>query len=90
MIMSTASIVEPLFCPTTIPQAPKDPLYSLVTAYEADEFEKKVDLGVGAYRDDNGRPWILPVVRKVRSRTPFALPRLTLTIRAIGRACLLQ
>ncbi|KAF5365789.1 hypothetical protein D9758_003244 [Tetrapyrgos nigripes] len=30
----------------------------------ADPFEKKVNLGVGAYRDDNDKPWVLPVVRK--------------------------
>ncbi|KMU91281.1 aspartate aminotransferase [Coccidioides immitis H538.4] len=34
-------------------------------AYRADPSDKKVDLGIGAYRDDNAKPWILPVVRKV-------------------------
>lgn len=30
-----------------------------------------MNLGVGAYRDDNGKPWVLPVVKKVRtSRLP--------------------
>ncbi|KAL2430774.1 Aspartate aminotransferase, cytoplasmic [Exophiala dermatitidis] len=64
MIMSAASTAERFFGPESVPQAPKDPLYSLVSAYEADESKNKVDLGVGAYRDDNGRPWILPVVKK--------------------------
>ncbi|KIW23628.1 uncharacterized protein PV07_11814 [Cladophialophora immunda] len=64
MIMSAASLVEPFFRPESVPQAPNDPLYSLVSAYDADESEKKVDLGVGAYRDDSGRPWTLPVVKK--------------------------
>ncbi|KAI9044662.1 putative aspartate transaminase [Aspergillus affinis] len=49
---------------SAIPAAPTDPLYSLVTAYEADSLEDKVYLGVGAYRDENSKPWILPVVRK--------------------------
>ncbi|KAF4766077.1 hypothetical protein HAV15_010754 [Penicillium sp. str.  len=26
--------------------------------------DKKVDLGIGAYRDNNAKPWILPVVKK--------------------------
>jgi aspartate aminotransferase len=38
-----------------------------MAAYRKDPSEKKVDLGIGAYRDDNAKPWILPVVRKVRS-----------------------
>jgi aspartate aminotransferase len=48
-----------------VPQAPEDPLFGLVAAYRADTFDKKVDLGIGAYRDDNGKPWVLPVVKKV-------------------------
>lgn len=41
-------------------------IFKLTAAYKADTFEKKVNLGVGAYRDDNGKPWVLPVVQKVR------------------------
>ncbi|KAF8456049.1 pyridoxal phosphate-dependent transferase [Kalaharituber pfeilii] len=48
----------------SLPLAPQDPLFGLMAAYKADTFEKKVDLGVGAYRDDNAKPWILPVVKK--------------------------
>ncbi|KAE8146964.1 putative aspartate transaminase [Aspergillus avenaceus] len=62
--MNGASDSTPRFNPKGIPAAPKDPLYSLVSAYEADESDQKVDLGVGAYRDENAQPWILPVVRK--------------------------
>lgn len=49
-----------------VPLAPTDPLFGLMAAYKADTFDKKVDLGVGAYRDDDAKPWILPVVKKVR------------------------
>ena len=28
-----------------------------------DDFPDKVNVGVGAYRDDNGKPFVLPVVR---------------------------
>jgi aspartate aminotransferase len=48
-----------------VPQAPEDPLFGLMAAYRADTDPKKVDLGIGAYRDDDARPWVLPVVRKV-------------------------
>lgn len=67
--MNGASDSTPRFNPTAIPAAPVDPLYSLVAAYEADTAPEKVDLGVGAYRDENAKPWILPVVRKVRNWT---------------------
>jgi aspartate aminotransferase len=49
-----------------VPQAPEDPLFGLMAAYRRDDDSNKVDLGIGAYRDDNAKPWILPVVRKVR------------------------
>jgi aspartate aminotransferase len=53
------------FSASVVPQAPEDPLFGLMAAYRADTFEKKVDLGIGAYRDDNAKPWVLPVVKKV-------------------------
>jgi aspartate aminotransferase len=32
--------------------APADPILSLSTGFKNDTFEKKVNLGVGAYRDE--------------------------------------
>ena len=40
-------------------------IFKLTAAYKEDKHEKKVNLGVGAYRDDNNKPWVLPVVKKV-------------------------
>jgi aspartate/tyrosine/aromatic aminotransferase len=40
-------------------------IFKLNTAYQADTYPQKVNLGVGAYRDDNNKPWVLPVVKKV-------------------------
>lgn len=48
-----------------VSEAPADPLFSLMARCKADTFPNKVDLGVGAYRDNNGKPWVLPVVKKV-------------------------
>lgn len=45
--------------------APPDPIFALMGRYNADSHPKKTDLGIGAYRDNNGKPWVLPVVRKV-------------------------
>jgi aspartate aminotransferase len=55
------------FDANVVPQAPEDPLFGLMAAYRRDEDPKKVDLGIGAYRDNNAKPWILPVVKKVRT-----------------------
>ena len=48
-----------------VPLAPEDPLFGLMAAYKKDDFDKKVDLGIGAYRDNNAQPWVLPVVKQV-------------------------
>jgi aspartate aminotransferase len=61
------------FSVDVVPQAPEDPLFGLMAAYRADDFDKKVDLGIGAYRDDNAKPWVLPVVKKVR---PLSLSKI--------------
>jgi aspartate aminotransferase, cytoplasmic len=53
------------FSTEVVPQAPTDPLFGLMAAYKADPASNKVDLGIGAYRDNTGKPWILPVVKQV-------------------------
>ena len=57
--------VDTIFNEDVVPQAPEDPLFGLMAAYRKDTNDKKVDLGIGAYRDNNAKPWILPVVKKV-------------------------
>lgn len=44
---------------------PPDPILGVTEAYKRDTNSKKMNLGVGAYRDDNGKPYVLPSVRKV-------------------------
>ncbi|KAL8925643.1 MAG: hypothetical protein Q9172_002147 [Xanthocarpia lactea] len=56
-----------VFTSDNVPQAPEDPLFGLMAAYRKDTFPKKVDLGIGAYRDDNAKPWVLPVVKKAQA-----------------------
>lgn len=53
-----------VFTVETVPQAAEDPLFGLMAAYKKDTYEKKVDLGIGAYRDDDAKPWVLPVVKR--------------------------
>ena len=46
--------------------APADPILSLSVGFKNDKFEKKVNLGVGAYRDEQGKPFVFPVVKKAQ------------------------
>ncbi len=41
-------------------------IFKLTAGFKADTYPQKVNLGVGAYRDDDSKPWVLPVVKKVR------------------------
>jgi len=59
-----SSLTTTSFSAEAVPQAPEDPLFGLMAAYRADTSDKKVDLGIGAYRDNNAKPWVLPVVKK--------------------------
>lgn len=43
---------------------PPDAILGLNEAFKKDTFDKKVSLGVGAYRDDKGKPYILDCVRQ--------------------------
>ncbi|KAN0133802.1 aspartate aminotransferase [Lactarius tabidus] len=47
-----------------VPLAPPDSIFKLTAAYKADSYPLKINLGVGAYRDDESKPWVLPVVKK--------------------------
>lgn len=44
--------------------APLDPIIGLNESFNADDFPQKVIVGVGAYRDDTGKPYVLPCVRE--------------------------
>ncbi|XWS17281.1 hypothetical protein CRYUN_Cryun33cG0054000 [Craigia yunnanensis] len=47
-----------------IVQAPEDPILGVTVAYNKDPSPIKLNLGVGAYRTEDGKPLVLNVVRK--------------------------
>ncbi|KAL6834424.1 pyridoxal phosphate-dependent transferase [Trichoderma camerunense] len=51
-----------------VPQGPPDAILGITEAFKADKFEKKINLGVGAYRDDAGKPYVLPSVREAEKK----------------------
>ena len=46
--------------------APADSILKLSVQYKEDTNPKKVNLGIGAYRDENGKPYVFPVVQKAQ------------------------
>lgn len=51
-----------------IPELPADALFGIKQRIAADDRTPLVDLGIGAYRDDEGKPWILPAVRAAEAK----------------------
>ncbi|KAI6182415.1 Aspartate aminotransferase [Aphelenchoides bicaudatus] len=47
-----------------VEMGPPDAILGVTEAFKRDTNPKKVNLGVGAYRDDQGKPFVLPSVRK--------------------------
>ncbi|TGJ79855.1 hypothetical protein E0Z10_g8912 [Xylaria hypoxylon] len=54
-----------------VPQGPPA-ILGITEAFKADSFEKKINLGVGAYRDDKGKPYVLPSVRTAEDKVVSA------------------
>ncbi|KAH9127447.1 hypothetical protein LEN26_002326 [Aphanomyces euteiches] len=52
----------------SVPMGPADPILGLTEKFNKDTDPRKVSLGVGAYRDDNGKPYVLPSVREAEER----------------------
>ncbi len=48
-----------------IEQAPADPILGVSEAFKADNSPDKLNLGVGAYRTEDLKPYVLDVVKKV-------------------------
>ena len=51
-----------------INKLPPDSLFGLKARMSADTRKFKVDLGIGAYRDNSGKPWILPSIKSAEKK----------------------
>ncbi|KAG8562369.1 hypothetical protein GDO81_015653 [Engystomops pustulosus] len=51
-----------------VEMGPPDPILGVTEAFKRDNNPKKMNLGVGAYRDDNGKPYVLSSVRKAEAQ----------------------
>ena len=52
-----------------VEQAPADPILGVSEAFKADNSPDKLNLGVGAYRTEELKPYVLGVVKKVSHST---------------------
>lgn len=50
-----------------IPLAPPDKILGISEAYQRDSNSAKINLGVGAYRDNSGKPIVFPSVKKAET-----------------------
>ncbi|GAB0095816.1 hypothetical protein DMENIID0001_112460 [Sergentomyia squamirostris] len=53
---------------SAVPLAPPDPILGKIDSFANDRNPRKVNVGIGIYRDDNGKPYILPSVRRAECR----------------------
>ncbi|KAH0564677.1 aspartate aminotransferase, mitochondrial [Cotesia glomerata] len=51
-----------------VEMGPPDVILGVTEAFKRDTHPQKINLGVGAYRDDNGKPFLLPSVLKAEER----------------------
>lgn len=57
-----------------VPLGPRDPILGITEAFLADTCPDKINLGVGAYRDDKGKPYVLECVKKAEERLSSVFP----------------
>ncbi|KAH9946668.1 pyridoxal phosphate-dependent transferase [Amylocystis lapponica] len=59
---------------SAVPAGPPDPILGVTEAFKADKDSRKINLGVGAYRDSNGKPYVLSCVHKAEEYLTAANP----------------
>nr|AZL94202.1 cytosolic aspartate aminotransferase [Cardiosporidium cionae] len=62
----------------SLDEAPADPILGVAVSYKADPHPDKVDLGVGAYRTEEGKPYVFQVVRHVEQQLTNELLNLSI------------
>ena len=50
-----------------VQMGPPDAILGVTEAFKKDQNPQKINLGVGAYRGDDGKPFILDCVKKVHT-----------------------
>ncbi|KAL3858743.1 hypothetical protein ACJMK2_008997 [Sinanodonta woodiana] len=53
---------------SNVEMGPPDPILGVTEAFRKDTNPKKMNLGVGAYRDDKGKPYVLECIKKAEAQ----------------------
>mmetsp|Transcript_51459 Transcript_51459/g.143868 ORF Transcript_51459/g.143868 Transcript_51459/m.143868 type:complete len:454 (+) Transcript_51459:85-1446(+) len=64
-----AFVVKPRGLFTDVVRMPADPILNTAAMYDQDTDPTKINLAAGAYRTEEGKPYVLPVVRKAEAET---------------------
>ncbi|CAL2029918.1 unnamed protein product [Caenorhabditis brenneri] len=67
-VMSTQATQPALPWFRNVPSAPADPILGVTEAFKKDVNPNKINLGVGAYRDNEGKPFVLRAVREAEQQ----------------------
>ncbi|KAF8641077.1 hypothetical protein AX17_000721 [Amanita inopinata Kibby_2008] len=59
---------------SAVPAGPPDPILGVTEAFKADKDPRKINLGVGAYRDESGKPYVLNSVKKAEEIVAASKP----------------
>ncbi|PFH54525.1 hypothetical protein AMATHDRAFT_52140 [Amanita thiersii Skay4041] len=59
---------------SAVPAGPPDPILGVTEAFKADKDPRKINLGVGAYRDESGKPYVLTSVKKAEKSVTASNP----------------
>ncbi|KAL0580397.1 aspartate transaminase aat1 [Marasmius crinis-equi] len=70
----TSNAVRSLSVWSNVPAGPPDAILGVTEAFKADKDPRKINLGVGAYRDDAGKPYVLKSVEKAEQRIAGSNP----------------
>lgn len=57
-----------------VPLGPPDAILGITEAFRRDTNAEKINLGVGAYRDDQGKPYVLKAVKAAEQKLPQVYP----------------
>ncbi|KAJ1913476.1 aspartate transaminase aat1 [Mycoemilia scoparia] len=63
-----ASLLRPMSTWANVQMGPPDAILGVTEAFKKDTSPQKINLGVGAYRDDAGKPYVLPSVKEAEKR----------------------
>ncbi|KAF7339419.1 Aspartate aminotransferase [Mycena sanguinolenta] len=60
-----AGVLRSLSTWSAVPAGPPDPILGITEAFKADKDARKINLGVGAYRDGQGKPYVLDCAESI-------------------------